>query len=350
MSRLNKAVSSTVASRRPLNMLVTGISGSGKSTAMWRAVKELMEMTGQDKVLYIDTEAHRSGFSFAEVFPNGAPESVMTLSWEPPYDIIELRETLAEAEREGIETVAVDTLSAFWLGKGGAQDLNKQLAQTKYSKNTYYAWRDTGEAWQEILNMVTQSGMNFVVAAREKPSYVETKENGRTTYKKAGTGVQLRNDDDYEFDLEIQLVQSGGSYAATINKSRVNTLPPGTTYMGGMTEVNTKKILSEFAGFMSEFVESRLDDAKPSKDVQTPKWTEALFLDKIADLIPDVDARGEVFLAELGNREWEKVRTDPAFLAGLYAAMEEHVAQGEGMEEPEDEEPLFPVDDQELAD
>ncbi len=167
-----------------------GPAGAGKSRTMLYAAKQLAGRQG--KIAAIDTE-HGSLEKEADLFD---------------FDICKLTSfsaqnflaALKDAEAAGYAVFCCDSLSHFWMGKGGALEfVDDRRAR---HKDQMGGWKDFRPHERAMVDAMLASPCHVLVTMRTKTAYDEvTGEDGKKKRVKVGLAPVQREGLEYEFDL-----------------------------------------------------------------------------------------------------------------------------------------------------
>lgn len=173
-----------------------GPSGSGKSFTALRIAQGL----GQ-KIAAIDTE-HGSLSKYADLFSFDVIEPDV-------YDPEVLIQTIHEAEKEEYEVLIVDSLSHYWMGKGGELDRVDTAAKRSNSGNTFAAWKEVTPIHNKLVDTMLSCTLHILVTMRTKTEWViEKNDQGKNTPRKVGVAPIMRDGIEFEFDICGDLNQS----------------------------------------------------------------------------------------------------------------------------------------------
>jgi hypothetical protein len=195
----------------PARLLLSGPAGAGKTTSALVVGRTLVGPTG--RLIVIDTEA-QSALTIAD------EHTFDHLPWAPPYNPIELAETVNELAAEGV-CIVIDSLSHFWTGEGGTLD----IVDGKFG-----GWKVGTPAQNDLVDSLIRGPSHIIGCLREKVKYAVTEvvRDGRTrqVVEKLGEAPIQREGLDFEFNVAVSL---DIHHVATIHKSRCAALPTGMT-------------------------------------------------------------------------------------------------------------------------
>lgn len=164
-----------------------GPAGSGKSYTMLRLAGAMGA-----KVAAVDTE-HGSLSKYADLFN---------------FDVIDLDVSSVEnflaaltaAETNGYDVFCCDSLSHFWMGRGGALEFVDMAA--KRHRDQMGGWKDFRPHERQMVDRMIASPCHVIVTMRTKTDYVEqTGSDGKKKRVKVGLAPVQREGLEYEFDL-----------------------------------------------------------------------------------------------------------------------------------------------------
>ena len=166
-----------------------GPAGSGKSYTML-TLATLLAKGG--RIAAIDTE-HGSLSKYADLFDFEVAE----MKEFTPHNFLTAMETAAT---NGFAVFCCDSLSHFWVGKGGALEYVDE--RNARSKDKMSGWKDFRPHERAMVDAMLSSPMHVLVTMRTKNDYVETTdEHGKKKRTKIGLAPVQREGLEYEFDL-----------------------------------------------------------------------------------------------------------------------------------------------------
>lgn len=197
-----------------LRLALVGPSGGGKT---WTALALATAMGG--KVALVDTE-NGSASKYADKF------CFDTVQLSPPFHPSKFIEAIQTAQMLGYRTVILDSLSAMWTGTGGIVSIVDDIATMSKSQNSFFAWGEGTNLYNELINAIVQSQVHVIGTMRSKQEYVlEKNEKGKVVPTRVGTRPIMRKDFEYEFDMVLTMDLQN---KATVTKTRCDELPMGT--------------------------------------------------------------------------------------------------------------------------
>lgn len=186
-----------------------GPSGSGKT---WTALSVAMGL-GQ-RIAVIDTE-RGSASKYAGDF------RFDTLQMHT-YDPRDLVKALSAAAGAGYDVVIVDSLSHFWMGKGGMLEQVDGFTKRSSSGNSFGGWKDARPIEREMIDGLLAYPGHVIVTMRTKTEWVITEnDRGRKEPKKIGLKAEQRDGLEYEFDIVGDLDLD---HNLVVSKSRMSAL------------------------------------------------------------------------------------------------------------------------------
>ncbi|MBR1486164.1 MAG: AAA family ATPase, partial [Synergistaceae bacterium] len=180
--------------------------GSGKTYGALLVAKSL-----GGTVVLLDTE-NGSGDLYATEFDYDV--GAITA----PYTVNKYLEAIHGAEQAGYDIIIIDSLSHAWAGTGGLLDLQGQITDASYSKNSYTAWRKVTPLHNDLIEAMLNSPCHIIATMRSKTEYIQTEnEKGKKEIVKVGLAPVQREGMDYEFTTVFDL---GQNHTVTVSKDR----------------------------------------------------------------------------------------------------------------------------------
>jgi hypothetical protein len=176
-----------------LRMAITGVSGSGKTTAALLLAKGF-----GGKIALIDTE-HESASLYSHLV------DFDTVSLIPPFTPERYIELIDMADKAGYDTLIIDSISHEWEGSGGCIEMNEEIAQRKYKGNSWSAWNEVTPRHRSFIERLLISDMNIICTMRSKSETVQEKIDGKTKVLKLGMKPIQRDGTDYEFTTVLDI-------------------------------------------------------------------------------------------------------------------------------------------------
>jgi DNA polymerase III delta prime subunit len=212
-----------------LRLALAGSSGSGKT---YTALALATELAGEGgKIAYVDTE-RGSASKYANKFEFDVIEP-------EKFDPRELIETLAAAAEAGYKVGVVDSLSHYWMGKGGELEM-VDAATSRERGNSFAGWKHVTPVHNDLIHALLSSPMHIIVTMRTKTEWViEKDQNGRNAPRKVGMQPIMRDGIEFEFDVCGDMSQEN---ALTVTKSRCPELTGQVIQRPGKQMADTLKV------------------------------------------------------------------------------------------------------------
>ncbi len=187
-----------------LRMALCGPAGSGKTYTLLSLATELGE-----PIAYVDTE-HGSASKYADLFAFDVIEP-------DSYDPRELIKTIADAVAGGYKVLCVDSLSHYWMGKGGELEMVDNAAK-RTQGNSFAAWKNVTPVHNQLIDTIISAPIHILVSLRTKTEWVlEQNDKGKTVPRKVGMAPVMRDGIEFEFDVCGDMDQEN---CLTVTKSR----------------------------------------------------------------------------------------------------------------------------------
>lgn len=173
---------------------LVGPSGAGKT---YTALKLATAFGGP--IAVVDTE--RGSASKYSGKSEGFPP-FMTLRPER-FDVRKFGEMMqAAAQVCGTGTLIIDSLTAYWSGPGGMQEMVDAIAGQSASKNSFQAWGKARPFEKAMFDAILTFPGHVIVTMRVKTEYViEENSRGKKEPRKVGLAPEQRQGVEYEFDI-----------------------------------------------------------------------------------------------------------------------------------------------------
>ena len=173
-----------------LRLALAGPTGSGKT---YSALQIGQNLVGDGRMAVIDTE-RGSASKYADIFDFDVTEPTEF----HPRECIRAVEAACEA---GYTVIVIDSLSAFWSGKGGVlEQVDNEAAKSK-SGSTFHAWRKGTPLQNQMVDAILSTNAHVIATMRSKMEHVQEKVNGKTVIRKVGMSPEQRKGIEYEFDV-----------------------------------------------------------------------------------------------------------------------------------------------------
>jgi hypothetical protein len=199
--QFKKAVKSKAKGR----IALIGVSGGGKSYTALTAARALVGPTG--KIAAVDTE-HGSLSKYAHT-PQCGGDGVCEDPSHFEFDVIELDDytpdnfqaCMKAARDGGYDALIIDSLSHFWVGKGGALEFVDLAAKKSSSRDGMSGWKEFRPHERAMVDDMIAAPFHVIVTMRSKTDYQEVERNGKKSRVKVGLAPVQREGMEYEFDL-----------------------------------------------------------------------------------------------------------------------------------------------------
>ncbi|MDE2105946.1 MAG: AAA family ATPase [Patescibacteria group bacterium] len=188
-----------------LRLALCGPAGSGKTYSLLSIATEL-----GGPIAYVDTE-HGSASKYADLFQFDVIEPDV-------FDPRKLIELIKEAIEAGYRVVCIDSLSHYWMGKGGELDMVDGAAK-RTQGNSFAAWKHVTPVHNELVDTIIGAQIHVLVSMRTKTEWVIEKDErtGKNAPRKVGLAPVMRDGIEFEFDVCGDLDQDN---TLTVTKSR----------------------------------------------------------------------------------------------------------------------------------
>lgn len=171
---------------------LVGPAGAGKSWTMLTLARVLAGPEGT--IAAVDTE-HGSLSKYSDVAEFGGFDVIEPDEFSPDLFL----KALDAAEAGGYSVFCCDSLSHFWMGRGGALEFVDMAA--KRHKDQMGGWKDFRPHERLMVDRMIASPCHIIVTMRTKTDYQEVTENGKKKRVKVGLAPVQREGLEYEFDL-----------------------------------------------------------------------------------------------------------------------------------------------------
>lgn len=174
-----------------VKIALMGPSGSGKTYSALRLAAGFGSRT-----LLGNTEADR-GYLYAAKF------NYDIVDLAAPYTPEKYIELIEYAEREGYDTLIIDSGTHEWSGRGGLLEVHGNMPG-----NSYTNWAKITPRHNAFVDKILYSKINVITCLRGKDVYVMTEnEKGRQAPKKEGLGADMRANFEYEMMATLMIDQ-----------------------------------------------------------------------------------------------------------------------------------------------
>lgn len=253
-----------------VKVALIGPSGSGKTYTALRLASGI-----GGKIALLDTEAGRSKY-YADEFEFDIAEL------NAPYSPERYIEIIQEAEKQGYDTLIIDSITHEWSGPGGILEIHGKMPG-----NSFANWSKVNPRHNKFLEAILYSNMHIIATIRGKDQYVlEQDEKGRQVPKKVGMGGVQRDGIEYEYTCTFLLDVE--SHVATTQKDN-------THLFEGKYEVLTE----EHGKMLKEWAESGV---KPVKMVNKQTVEAILGFVKQSEVAKNITRD---MLKEKGYTDWD---------------------------------------------
>lgn len=174
---------------------LVGPSGSGKTYTSLRLATAF-----GGPIVVIDTE--RGSASKYSGKSEGFPP-FLTLRGLDRFDPRRFPELMYAASKHASGgTLIIDSLTSWWSGAGGMQELVDTVASQSASKNSFQAWGRVRPYEKTMFDAILTFPSHVIVTMRAKTEYViEEDARGKKTPRKLGLAPEQRQGIEYEFDI-----------------------------------------------------------------------------------------------------------------------------------------------------
>jgi hypothetical protein len=170
-----------------LKLAITGPTGSGKTYSALRLAKGL-----SGKVAVIDTEN-----GSASLYSDKFEFDVMDMT--PPFTTEKYIEAINFAEKNGYDTIIIDSLTHAWAGEGGL--LEQKALLDRPGTNQWANWKPIDKKDNELKNAFLHSSCHIIATMRSKMEYMQTEDNGKKKVEKVGLAPVQRDGLTYDFTI-----------------------------------------------------------------------------------------------------------------------------------------------------
>jgi hypothetical protein len=181
------------------------------------------------------------------------------------FDPRELVKTIKAAESAGYDVCLIDSLSHYWMGKGGELDLVDAVAKKSNSNNSFAAWKTVTPFHNELVETIIRAKLHIICTMRTKTEWVTEKDErtGKMSPRKIGLAPVMRDGIEFEFDVCGDLDQEN---TLIITKSRCPELSGKVINRPGAEMAATLKEWLSGAPVEEPKATTTPDPAKPKAD------------------------------------------------------------------------------------
>jgi len=181
-----------------VKIALIGPSGSGKT---YSALKLAKGFGGN--ILLGNTEGDR-GYIYADEFEYDI------VDLQPPFTPEQFIELINYAEKNGYNTLIIDSGTHEWSGRGGMLEMH-----SKIPGNSYVAWSKLTPRHNDFVDRQLYSKCHIINCLRGKDQYVlEENEKGKQAPKKVGLGADQRANYEYEMMAALMIDQQTHTFTA----------------------------------------------------------------------------------------------------------------------------------------
>ena len=176
-----------------LRLALTGPSGAGKTYSALLVAKGI-----GGRVAVLDTEK-----GSASLYSDVTDFDVVEL--DPPFSPERFIEAINAAEKDGYDTLVLDSITHEWSGVGGCLELVDTIAKTKFRGNSWSAWSEINPRHRLFLDAILRSPMHIIATMRSKTETAQVEENGRKKVANVGMKSVHRDGVEYEFTTVLDI-------------------------------------------------------------------------------------------------------------------------------------------------
>ena len=175
-----------------VKILLSGVSGSGKTYSSLRLAKGIFDKCGGEGIAYIDTENRRASY-YANEFKFDVNDMV------EPYSPEKYIEAIDAAVDAGYKVLVIDSLSLEWNYLNEVHD--------KMPGNSFTNWGPLKARHRKLMEKILQSHIHIIATARGKDAYIMEDKNGKQVPKKVAEGIIGDKELEYNYTCTFQLTQ-----------------------------------------------------------------------------------------------------------------------------------------------
>jgi hypothetical protein len=246
--------------KKPLRLVLGGVSGAGKTYTALLFCKHLESITGK-RTAAVDTEHYRMSL-YADKFDFDVN------NWEPPFDPRELIKTIKEAEKSGYGQFIIDSSTHFYNSEGGLLEIVNDAAKTRYGGNVYAGWAVGTPIQNALIDTIIRSPLHIISCVRAKQGYLETEKNNKKTYEKSAMELLQRDQFEFDFDFSIMMDMDNNGMV----EKGMGFAPPGTYFKKPdekTIELILRSINENTTGELAVPSESKKEMFKKQEEVMT---------------------------------------------------------------------------------
>jgi hypothetical protein len=188
-----------------VKILLSGVSGSGKTFSALRIATGIYEKVGGAGIAYVDTENRRASY-YADEF------SFDVIDMSEPYSPEKYIEAIDAAVDAGYKVIVIDSLSLEWTYLNEVHD--------KMPGNSFTNWGPLKARHRKLMEKILQSHIHVIATARGKDAYTMEDKNGKQVPKKVAEGIIGDKELEYNYTCTFQLVQD--THIATVMKDNTH--------------------------------------------------------------------------------------------------------------------------------
>lgn len=202
-----------------LRLALSGPAGAGKTRTALEISRHLV--TSGQRIAVVDTE-QGSASKYADV--GGLDFDVMEIKGN--YHPKQIAGAIQEAANGGYGVIIFDSMTHFWNGVGGFLQLVDEEAKRAAARagksflDGHSAWKAIDPIYRNMVQDLLNSPIHVIGTMRAKTEYERTEgANGKQKIQKVGMAPQMRDDFQYEFDVEGTLDMD---HCLMIGKTRID--------------------------------------------------------------------------------------------------------------------------------
>jgi hypothetical protein len=205
----------------PARIMISAPEGGGKTETALRLARALAGAGG--RILFIDTE-RRKALLYAD------RHNFEHLPWAAPYSPDELAEDVLAAGLH-YDVIIIDSVYHFWSEAGGVRDIADRSAPSR--RNKFAGWKDARPCHRRMVDGILGTRAHVILCCRAKVDYVQEPDPDKPGYQRVRSlGMQPMTDDFFPSEVDVHLRMDADTHEIHVAKSRIETIPQGTTYAG----------------------------------------------------------------------------------------------------------------------